>query len=440
VSKAVLVLAYHFPPVGGAGVQRPARLVRYVREFGYRPIVVTGPGDADGRWTPRDESLVAEIPADVEVRRVSGPEPPQDGRGDRIARWTGTASPWARWWIRGAVAAGAGADVDLVYAWMQPYPTAVAGARLAARLGRPWVADLGDPWALDEMIVWPSRLHRRWEERRMLAALRSAAAIVMSTPEAARRVRERFPELAGKRVLSIPNGFAATDFEGHPPQRNDNAFRIVHTGYLHTNLGRRYSRFSLVRKVLGGQDVDVDVLTRSHVYLLEALGLVARRRPDISRRIELHLAGVLSPEDLAVAERSTAVRTHGYLTHPEAVALMQSADLLFLPMHDLPPGRRATIVPGKTYEYLAAGPPILAAVPDGDARDLLVEAGNASIARPADVEVLAAAIIERADAAGAAAPQRPPHALLRRYEYRELAGELAATFDAVTPPTSTGGA
>ncbi len=34
---------------------------------------------------------------------------------------------------------------------------------------------------------------------------------------------------------------------------------------------------------------------------------------------------------------------------------MRSADLLFLPMQNLPPGVRATIVPGKTYEYLASG-------------------------------------------------------------------------------------
>ena len=54
--------------------------------------------------------------------------------------------------------------------------------------------------------------------------------------------------------------------------------------------------------------------------------------------------------------------------------MIRAADLLLLPMHDLPNGNRARLVPCKTYEYLASGRPILAALPEGDARDLL--AGN----------------------------------------------------------------
>ncbi|MEP6893359.1 MAG: glycosyltransferase, partial [Gaiellaceae bacterium] len=335
----------------------------------------------------------------------------------------------------GAVEAGmrASGGVDLVYAWMQPYPTAEAGARLGARLGKPWVADFGDPWAFDEMMNWPTRGHRVWEERRMRRTLRSAAAVVMSTPEAARRVRERFPELHGRPVRSIGNGFDAGDFDLAAPVRDDDTFRIVHTGYLHTDLGRQYARFGRLRRVLGGSDPGVDVLTRSHVYLLEAIERVRRLRPDIGSRIELHLAGVLSGADRSAVSGEGVIRLHGYVSHGEAVALMRSADLLFLPMHELPPGRRATIVPGKTYEYLAAGPPILAAAPDGDARDILSAAGNAWLCRPRDVTALAAAIVQCADEVSSGKPPvRPPAELLQRFEYGHLAAELASTFDAVT--------
>ena len=68
---------------------------------------------------------------------------------------------------------------------------------------------------------------------------------------------------------------------------------------------------------------------------------------------------------------------------------MRSADLLFLPMQDVP--GRAGLVPGKTYEYVAAGRPILAAVPEGDARDLLREAG-AHIVAPTDEAAMATVI------------------------------------------------
>ena len=127
------------------------------------------------------------------------------------------------------------------------------------------------------------------------------------------------------------------------------------------------------------------------------------------------------------------VTAHDYLPHDETVALLRSADLLFLPMHDLPPGRRARIVPGKTYEYLAARRPILAAVPDGDIRDLLFEAGNAFVFRPKDVDGMARAILEQADRAltGGPAPEASEE-VLRRYERRELTARLAEVFDRVT--------
>jgi hypothetical protein len=72
--------------------------------------------------------------------------------------------------------------------------------------------------------------------------------------------------------------------------------------------------------------------------------------------------------------------------------MIRSADLLFLPMHDLPAGRRARLVPCKTYEYLASGRPILAAVPEGDARDLLTGQPEVHVCAPPDVGAMAAIV------------------------------------------------
>src|SRR5947209_5704015 len=106
--------------------------------------------------------------------------------------------------------------------------------------------------------------------------------------------------------------------------------------------------------------------------------------------------------------------------------LLRSADLLFLPMQDLPPGTRAGIVPAKTYEYMASGTPILAGVPDGDARDLLAAAGTATLCRPGATGCLASALRERVAAwrRGSPVPQ-PDESVLARYEYRRLTAELA---------------
>jgi glycosyltransferase involved in cell wall biosynthesis len=98
-------------------------------------------------------------------------------------------------------------------------------------------------------------------------------------------------------------------------------------------------------------------------------------------------------------------------------------------MHKLPPGTRATIVPGKTYEYLASGRPILAAVPEGDARDLVAASGRGLVCDPDDVDGIALIIREQLDA-----PPRATEVALdaQDFEYRRLARNVAAVLDQVT--------
>jgi glycosyltransferase involved in cell wall biosynthesis len=164
---------------------------------------------------------------------------------------------------------------------------------------------------------------------------------------------------------------------------------------------------------------------------LRAIEQLLAQDPALEQMVEVHLVGLLSERDREVI-RTDVVRTHGYLPHDQSVALLRSADLLFLPMHNLPSGRRARIIPGKTYEYLAAGRPILAAVPDGDIRDLLKAVGTATLCRPDDVDGMVAAILNAIQrrTASESTPEPKPD-VLNRYERRSLASELAAVFDQV---------
>jgi hypothetical protein len=91
-----------------------------------------------------------------------------------------------------------------------------------------------------------------------------------------------------------------------------------------------------------------------------------------------------------------------------------------------------SITPGKTYEYLASGRPILAAVPDGDARDLLEEAGSARVCRPDDVEGMVEIVASELERVRAGRPHRRPDPdVLARSERRHLSEQLADVFDAV---------
>ncbi len=434
----VLLLARHFPPIGGAGVHRTLGSVRHLPEHGYELVVVTGPASRRDRWSPHDAELLNRVPEGTEVHRVEGPEPtPRTGLAARLEGLSRPPAPWIRWWIEQSVRLGreVGAGADLVLASCLPYETALAGARLAAELGTPWVADLEDPWALDEMWAFPTGVHRRLELGRMRAALSSASAVVMAAPEAAVRLSRAMPELAAP-ATGIPIGFERADFAQPPPPAGDQVFRIVHTGSLHTDFGRRLRRTRTRRRLLGGTVAGVDPLTRSHVFLIEALAALIAADPSLEGRLELHLAGELTACDRAAAEGHAFVRTPGLLSHSETVDLMRSADMLFLPMHDLPAGERAGLIPYKTYEYLAAERPILAAVPDGDVRDMLAPLDHVSLVRPADVEGMTAAVRARiASGRVTQVAQGIDSPELRELDRAECVARIAGVLDGALAPT-----
>jgi glycosyltransferase involved in cell wall biosynthesis len=429
----VLVLAYYYPPVGGAGVQRTTAFCRLLPTHGYEPVVVTGRG-ASGRWTPEDRSLAAGL--DHRIHHVVEPEPgPAGGSAiaDRLTRLGLVQGRWARWWAEGALAAGRDAlregPVCAVFTSMSPYESAPVAARLAAEAGVPWIADLRDPWALDEMLVYPSSLHRRRALARMGRELASADAVVMNTAGAAAAATAAFPHL--RRVTAIPNGYDPDDFAGPPPpRRRDGVLRIVHTGYLHTAHGLQHRERRAPWR--GGEREPVDILPRSHVDLLEAIAGLPRAERDA---IELHLAGPLSRADEDVIRASPAsdrVRTYGYLGHAASVELVRGADLLFCPMHDLPRGGQALIVPGKTYEYIATGRPILGAMPAGDARELVRAAGTGRVCDPTDVAAMRTIIGEELGAQRSGHDNTPvDQGMLRRYARPQLTAALARLLDEV---------
>ncbi len=406
------------------------KFAKYLPELGVAPRVVTGPGDRRTRYAPLDATLGRQAAADTPVYRTPDVLP-DDGRTQRLRRWLGLPSGLESAWARHSVATGLEAareGVDVVFATMSPFATSRAAAELAARLRVPWVADLRDPWALDETTVYPTGLHRRLDVRRMRRRLASAARIIMNTPEAGRALAEAFPELA-PRTAVITNGFDAEDFDGSVPTRRDGRFRIVHTGKLHLALGERQRERRRLRRWIGGERVPIDLVPRSHAYLLQALARWQRECPQDVKRVEVVLAGEISDVDRAAIERSGVgdqVRTPGYLSHSESVALVRTADLLFVPLHSLPPGERARIVPGKTYEYLASRRPVLAALPPGDAADYLLESGTADVCPPTDVAALADALARRFAAWREGRPPTPaPDAFYRQFERRELSARLA---------------
>ena len=399
-------------------MQRTSKFIKYLPSFGIEPLVLTGTSRSTSRWAPRDFSHERDFPDGLRVFRTA-----DDGDDPRCraARLVAEGEKVIREYAP-----------DAIFVTMSPFEDASVAAELAKRWDVPWIADLRDPWALDEFQIYRSRWHRQAEVRRMAASLETAGRIIMNTPEAMKRFRDEFPDLAPKATEAITNGFDPDDFIGLSPRRDDGIFRIVHTGSLHTDHGRRQNSRRWLNPLLGRSTPGVDSLPRSHVFLMKALERWQKADPEVAVRVRVDFAGVTSRADLEVAEKSSAgklVRFLNFVPHLESLALMRSADLLFLPMHKMPQNRRATIVPGKTYEYIASGRPILAAVPEGDAKDFLQRAGTAAVCDPDDVDGILGALqaAYRAWAEGGAVPLQNVE-FCRRFERGRLAEQLAKCF------------
>ena len=98
--RRVLILAYHWPPIGGIGPARVLGVVRTLRENGYEPIVITGAGTSTDRFAPIDATLGQRVPDGLEVIRIASPEPDSTRlrHVGRLDRMVSRDDPFAKWW------------------------------------------------------------------------------------------------------------------------------------------------------------------------------------------------------------------------------------------------------------------------------------------------------------------------------------------------------
>jgi glycosyltransferase involved in cell wall biosynthesis len=413
-----LLLAYYFPPDGGAGSQRPTSFARHLPGHGVECTVLTrSPPSNRNYFEPADASLLAA--AGCRARIVRTP-PAEGGMPGWLAELQRTADRLI-----------AEESPDVLLLTMSPFEMWRVGADLSARHGVPAVFDLRDPWALDGVRSHRTWFHWRRELSEMRAMLRSAAGVVANTPECRRLFLEMEPRLAPERVAVVTNGWDRDDFPLPAPRVEPGAFlRLVFTGSF--LCGPLYERPPVLRRLartLRYSPEPIDPTGRTPLHLLRAMRLLSDRGADAGREIRFVVVGQGDEWlDRCVRESGVAERVEvsGYRPHDAVLRILRAADALFLTLHGLPPGRRSRIVPGKTYEYLAAGRPILGALPPGDARDFVEESGRGFCVDPCD-DVALAGTLERLHGRwrrGELADSTPGPSV-ERFERSRLAGELA---------------
>jgi glycosyltransferase involved in cell wall biosynthesis len=441
--RKCLFVSYVFPPVGGAGVQRPAKFVKYLEAHGWKPVVLTVSNPSVPAF---DHSLAEEIPKTVEVATARTLEPTyaakkvltdaHDGGPSqrvigilrRIAGSLLVPDPQALW-IPLALLKGLrlihARRLEVIIVTGPPFSSFVLGALLSRLSGRPLLLDYRDEWTISSKY-WENRAGgtRLFDPERMLErwVLRSAAAVIATTAASARALLGAV-EQAGSTALvdHIYNGFDPSDLRrpssGEGKDRDPEVFQLLYAGTL-WNL-------------------------TSAEPIVRALEALANSSADARQRLEFLVVGRVTPPQAVWLNRLTAVGfrvvRRDYLDHDAAVQAMYGADALCVLLSGVPGAER--VVPAKIFEYMAVEKPILAVMPDGEAAQLLKDIGGVQSIRPDDVDRLTAWFQN-------AIQQRPPtpdaqvvRGKLRAYQRDVQAGMLASLLDRVvaakTPLSAT---
>ncbi len=440
----VLLISYLFPPAGGIPVQRALSLARYLPAMGFEVHVLAATNAAA---PVMDASLLARIPSSVRVHHAFTPEPPFALR-QKVWGWLSRKNrqpadsppsgplpaPARRSWkslVTGSVRRILSPEPEVL--WV-PFATLKArriirrhGIRAVMITAPPFsafligirlknefphlrvVSDFRDSWLLYYASVYDLlkdprvRKHAEEIERTTVMLSDRVVAVSQSTRQ---ELRTRYPDQPEEKFVCIPNGFDPEVFAGlpqHSPQPHAGKIVVAWVGTVATSSSPR--------------------------YFLDALDSMPE---PVRSAFELRFIGRVIPSEQGFLEsRAFSIKQLGFL--PQSVALQElaQADYALVSMTDGPS------IPGKLYEYLATGKPILAVGPlHGELARTLEETRAGWCADPQDRQGLCRMIQTAYEAARAGGrPLEPDRAAIRRYERPQLVAEYAALLDPQPQPS-----
>ncbi|HEY3388369.1 MAG TPA: glycosyltransferase family 4 protein [Prolixibacteraceae bacterium] len=386
--RKVLIITYYWPPSGGAGVQRWLKFVKYLREFGWEPVIYT---PSNPEFPVIDGSLAKDIPGGIEVVRTLIWEPYEvykkftgkkstakinsgflnhkktPGFFEKLSVWIrgNLFIPDARkFWIKPSVRFLINYlkehPVDAVVSTGPPHSMHMIALGLKERLNIPWLADFRDPWTdIDyykdmKISAFADKKHKSLE----LKTITGCDAMVVVS----RDMKVNYEKMGGNNVTIITNGFDSADMDFKDVIR-DTKFSISHIGTLPPSLNLR--------------------------GLWQVLSELSDTVPNFRNNLEIKLIGKVDnsiTDDISDWNLNSQFTGIEYVSHDKAASLMKQSAILLLAINKDSPNAKG-ILTGKFFEYLASGRPIFAIGPsDGDLASILEESEAGFISEFDDLE------------------------------------------------------
>jgi len=360
--KKVLVIAYYFPPHGGGGVIRIHNFVKYLPQFEFLPVILTLKDDYYEKTSSYPE-LLREYTEEIKIIRTASFEPKARGIKDKvyglkkkniidslvfylikntIAKLLipDRSILWAPIAIRTGLKLLKEEKIDIILATSPPFSSNVIAFMLYKLSGIPYVLDYRDDWVGNNLYSKKNDLFRhnidKIIERHLI---KDAAMVLASTEESIELFKEKYPENNPNKFLYIPNGFDPEYFKVTDSVKdNDNKpgeINFVYTGSL--------------------------TIERTPQFFLLALREILNASPNLKEIIKITFIGYAHYKHKEYVKTLGLEKNVKFLQNlsPEKIAeyLREKTDVCLLFQRDSEGGK--TAIPGKMYEYIAAGKPIL---------------------------------------------------------------------------------
>lgn len=353
VRRKVLLICYYFPPLGLGGVGRPLSLFRELPSFGWDCEVLTVKPVAYRAYEP-------ELLGGLERSKIhrSGSRDPQRllyllgkrtinaatiERGRSIADrfFPDSKIGWSKPAIRLGRKILASKKFDAIVSTSPPVSCHLVGRELARTSGLPWLADFRDFWTSYRIEDTYTNEGYVLGALRLLDEIRQqASAITAASDSIAEYVS------AGQ---TIANGYMTAFAEAWKSLPDDDAFTISALGH--------------------------QIEKHEPWLLLYTLEELAKQTSEGARRVRIVQVGQVDEQWFTNLFRSRgldlAVDCFGRLGREETVKALARAHVHYLDIGGFDPDG---FLPGRTYDLIASGRPILAhCPPDGALGRLLYE-------------------------------------------------------------------